>query len=433
MLSQTGRSQAFDDLFEESLDEAAFLWQRWEAELHSLTRNLDEVHSWTEDRLHGALDGVRAAGPQLVELGVTAMATDEPSRVAVGAALLGSSAEPAAIEALVHALRTADGPALAAIARGVELLGSRAALRGVAAVLTERATPATDATLCRLKAFLRVAPGRELARAFEHGDARGKAEAVRSAHHLPVHAAEEWIAHGLASPDPLVRQAAVETGVRRGGRSAWHVVTAQAATLDAAAAPYLRLLALLGSGDDHEIVYAALRVSELRREAVWALGHVGTVRAVDACIAGMKYDELARACGEAYGWITGANLTSDGLDRREEIPDVPAFEDDDLDADLVPPPEAMWPLPDVDKVREHWQARRPAMDPAARHIRGVVASRETLLAAIETGPMLRRPDLVLELSARTRGQYDVETRAFTARQRQMMAAARAAHASDGGA
>jgi len=34
-------------------------------------------------------------------------------------------------------------------------------------------------------------------------------------------------------------------------------------------------------------------------------------------------------------------------------------------------------------------------------------------------------DLVLELRVKTRGRYDVETRAFTPRQRQMMAAGRA--------
>jgi len=46
--------------------------------------------------------------------------------------------------------------------------------------------------------------------------------------------------------------------------------------------------------------------------------------------------------------------------------------------------------------------------------------------AIESGPMLRRPDLVLQLRVKTRGRYDVETRAFAARQRQMMAAGRSA-------
>ena len=40
----------FADLIGHSFDEAAFLWRRWEHELASPTRNLDEVWSWTEDR-----------------------------------------------------------------------------------------------------------------------------------------------------------------------------------------------------------------------------------------------------------------------------------------------------------------------------------------------------------------------------------------------
>ena len=46
--------------------------------------------------------------------------------------------------------------------------------------------------------------------------------------------------------------------------------------------------------------------------------------------------------------------------------------------------------------------------------------------------MLRRPDLALELRVKTRGRYDVETRAFTGRQRQMMMASRAAVAGQNG-
>ena len=426
-------SPAFDDLVEESLDEAAFLWRRWEAELVSLTRNLDEVWSWTEDCLHGALDGVRAAGPRLVDVGSAAMASEDPDRVAVGAALLGSSADPAATPALVAALRATDGVALRSIVRGLELLGTPHVLRAAAAVLGERGTPASAAALCRLKTFLRSAPGPELAAAFESEDVDARADAARATACLPQKSVEEWVSRGLASTDPVVRYAAAEAGARRGIQAAWRAATRQAAVLDADAAPYLRLLALLGSSSDHDVVYAALRVPALQRHAVWALGHVGTVKAAETCLTGMKHEPLARECGEAYAWITGADLARDGLTRDEPVPEVPAFEDDDLDANLVPPPEALWPLPDVDAVRRHWEAQRPAMDPAARHIRGVPVSRATLLAAVETGPMLRRPDLVLELRARTKGRYDVETRAFTARQRRMMAAARAAISADGGA
>jgi uncharacterized protein (TIGR02270 family) len=421
-----GSAHAFDDLVEESFDEATFLWGRWEQELVSLTRSLDDIWSWTEDRLHGALDGVRAAGPRLVDVARKAMSSKERSRVSVGAALLASSADPEATSALVAALRKAKGPALAPIVRGLELLGTPPALRAAAAVLGERDTPSSKAALCRLKAFFRVAPGPELAAAFEQGDIGAQADAIRASLYLPRHAAEEWLARGLASTDPAVRYAAALTGMRRGDRTAWHVVTAQGGALDAHSGPYLPLLALSGSADQQEVVYAALSVVALRPEAVWSLGHIGTVRAAEACIAGMSHDAVARACGEAYCWITGADLARDGLARVEPEPEVPAFEDDDLDANLVPSPEELWPLPDVDAVKRHWLTRRLDMHPRARHIRGVAASRETMLAAVEEGPMLRRPDLVLELSARTKGRYDVETRAMTARQRIMMADARAA-------
>ncbi|MNC84855.1 hypothetical protein D3C83_04230 [compost metagenome] len=183
---------------------------------------------------------------------------------------------------------------------------------------------------------------------------------------------------------------------------------------------------MLGGAAEHEVVYAALRVPALQREAIWALGHVATPRAVEACLAGMKHEGVARACGEAYCHITGADLERDGLAVREVPPDAPPFEEDDLDADLVPPPDAAWPLPDAEAVQRDWTTRAAQFAAEVRHVRGRAATREALVAAIEHGPMLRRHDLVFELRARTRGSYDVETRAFASRQRQMMAAARAA-------
>jgi uncharacterized protein (TIGR02270 family) len=188
----------------------------------------------------------------------------------------------------------------------------------------------------------------------------------------------------------------------------------------------LKLLAIFGTPEEQEAIYAALRVPELQTSAVWALGHIGNVRAADACVSGMQHQSIARACGEAYCWITGADLERDTLSVKETPPDAPAFEDDDLDADLVPPPEALWPLPDAEAVKKHWLAIRSDWSASVRHIRGKPVSGDTLLTMMETGPMLRRPDLALELRVKTRGRYDVEPRAFTGRQRQMMMAGRAA-------
>jgi uncharacterized protein (TIGR02270 family) len=183
---------------------------------------------------------------------------------------------------------------------------------------------------------------------------------------------------------------------------------------------------MLGSEAEYDIVYQALRVPALQRQAIWALGHVGTARAIEYCIAGMRRDELSRAAGEAYCWITGADLVRDRLSAPEPAAEVPAFEDDDLDANLVPSPEDLWPLPDPDAVQRHWQGTRSAFAPNVRYLAGSPVSVDTLVRAVESGPMRRRPDLIVDLGARTKGAYDVEPRAFVVRQRQMMASARGA-------
>jgi uncharacterized protein (TIGR02270 family) len=249
---------------------------------------------------------------------------------------------------------------------------------------------------------------------------------MRAAWLAPAESASQWIAAALNSDDPTVRYHAVESGLYLRIDQAWKTVIQMASLRVPAAGPYLKLLGMFGTADEQETIYNALRVSELQQPAIWALGHIGTVRAADACVSGMQHEAIARACGEAYCWITGADLERDKLTAEEKPVDAPAFEDDDLEANLVPPPEALWPLPDAEAVKKHWLALKAAWPANVRHIRGQPVNGDTLLSAMETGPMIRRPDLALELRVKTRGRYDVEPRAFTGRQRQMMMASRAA-------
>ena len=424
-------AEPFPDLVDESFEEAAFLWRRWESELSSLTRNLDEVWSWTEDRLHGALDGVRAGGAAATDVLTQGLLSDQIDRVTVSAAVLASRFEPGASDAIASALSVAEGDTLTAMVRGLELLGSSQSLRAAASALAARG-PAYMGALCRLKAFRRVAPGEEIVTAFQSNVPSVQVDALRAVAHVPSRAADEWIAAALRSGDATVQYAAVESGIRLGIDQARKTATRLARQLDSGAGPYLKLLAMLGTAEEHEIVYAALRIPELQLQAIWALGHIGTGRAAESCLAGMQYEKLARASGEAYCWITGADLERDGLAAEEPPSDVPAFEEEDLDANLVPPPEALWPLPDPEATGRHWSARRADFAADARYIHSRPATRETRVAMVETGPMLRRPDLLFQLAAKTEGQYDVEPRAFTARQRQMMAKGRAALSSPGG-
>lgn len=413
----------FSDLIEESFHEATFLWGRWEQELSSPTRNLAEVVSWTEGRLLGALDGVRVGGSALVELAAPGLASEARFVVTVSAALLGSAADPTVLEPVMRVLAEAEGPRLDAILRGLEVAASAPALRTAAGVLTSRKGAIGAGALCRLKAFHRSPAGDELRVAFDSDDVGAQCQAVRAAGLTPTKAGAACITAGLHHNHPVLRREAVRAAVGAGMREGLDIARALAAQLDQRSAPYLPLLALLGGPADHDVIYAALRVEPLRIPALSALAHIGTVRALDTCVAAMAHEPLARAAGEAYCWVTGADLERDRLAEQDPPPDVPAFEDEDLDADLVPPPESLWPKPAVTKVLEHWQPRKAAMTPDVRYIHGQAADRDQRLRMVEHGPMLRRTDLVFELRARSRGRFDVETRAFAARQREMFTAA----------
>ncbi len=288
-------------------------------------------------------------------------------------------------------------------------------------------SPEHNAALCRIKAFRRSVPGRELLVALESGVPSAQAEALRSLGRTTEEAHTRHITGNLTSDSAEVRRAAIGAGLRRRVPAAWEAAVELVARRDPECSSFLSSIAALGSAQERQLVISALREPALQRAGLFALAYVGTPEAVEICLAGMRDPKLSRCAAEAYGAITGAELVRDGLAAPEppDGPSPPAFEDDALDADLVPGTCDLWPLPDPDAVRRHWQGVKARYGAGVRHWRGRPVDLGTLLDAVENGPMLRRPDLAHELAVRTNGRYDIEPRAFAQVQRSAMRAARA--------
>jgi uncharacterized protein (TIGR02270 family) len=419
-------AEPYWDLVEQSLEEAAFFWKRWEADLESLTRSLDDVWSWTEDRLHGTLDGVRVAGEKIVEATEAALSGKDRAAITAAAHALAAKSPARGREALATAVRNAKGIPLLAMIRGIETAALDGSFAPVTTALAS-AGPEHSAALCRIKRFRRVSPGREVTDALQSGVPHLQAEALRSlAYAAEPSVADRHIAWGLESDDHEVRCAAIQTGIRRGEPIAWQAAVYLAEQRSAACAPLLPSLAALGSPEEQQLVIGTLREPALQRAGLFAIAYIGTAEAVEICLAGMRDEKLARCAGEAYCAITGAQLGRDGLTLPEpaEAPSPPPLQDDQLDANLVPAAADQWPLPNLDAVRGHWQSVQRQFGRSVRHWRGRPAGIEGLAAALERGPMHRRDDLALELAVRTGGKYDLETRAFAHAQRSMMQAAR---------
>jgi uncharacterized protein (TIGR02270 family) len=418
-------TEPFWDLVEESCEEAAFLWKRWEADLASPVRGLEEVFSWTEDRLQGALDGVRVAGDGLVQMVRSLLEGDDPSHQTIAAHLLAAHSSPEARMQLAAAIREAKGARLWAMVRGIEAADLDSSFAPVAAVFST-ASREHLAALCRLKAFRRSTPGREVAAAFESGEPLLQEQALRVLRHAKDDSAAKYIASSLKADNGAVRKAAMECGMYQRQAGAWEAVCRLVHERDPGSIPFLSLVAALGSPEEQQSVIEALHEPALQRAGLFALGYIGTPEAIDLCLQAMRKPELARSAGATYCAITGVDLQRDGLTAPEpqESESPPAFEAEQLDANLIPEAHELWPLPDEGRVRSHWLAAKSGYAAGVRHLYGRPVDLRVLVAAVERGPMLRRPDLIAELTIRSGGRYDVEPRAFAHVQRRMMVAGR---------
>jgi uncharacterized protein (TIGR02270 family) len=418
-------------LIDESFEEAAFLWSRWEADLSSISRNLEEVWSWTEDRLGGALDGVALASNAILErLSNAALADGNLHGLSACGHVLATAAAPNARALLGQLLSASSGNKLRALMRGIEV----APLDGSFAPITKllsRHSPEHAAALADLKAFRRAELGAELTLAFESSSVDLQIKALRAARQLPTQYAAAWVDAGLKHIDAGVNLAAIETGIRQRIPNAWSAAIARLRKPRRESAALLSMVAMLGG--DADLVFAALAEAPVQRAAIWALGNIGTRDAAAYCIAALKRPELARSAGEAYCAITGADLTRDRLTMAEPDEESPTFEADNLDANLVPTANEQWPLPNPDALRQHWNEQQSHFQSGIRYVRGQPTSLEVLMRAMETAPMLRRPDYAFELYVRSEGRYDVEPRTKRAVQRGMITLGRTRLAAPAGA
>jgi uncharacterized protein (TIGR02270 family) len=424
MSSTKSRIEPLPDLIDESVDEACFLWQRWEQDLVSPTRSLDEVWSWTEDRLNGALDGIRVASEEMLEPIVAgAMSSNDPFRLSAIASVLATAPARNARHLLADAVRDASGPQLGACMRGIEVSNLDGSFAPVSKVLASSG-PEHSAALCRLKAFRRAALGPELATAFESRVTSLQVEVMRVVRHLPPEYVGGWVATGLKHDHAAVRAAAIESGISRRVPSAWGAALEYLRQPRAETSRLLPLVAMLGGAAEHQLILESVTDASLQRAAIWSLGHIGTREAAETCLLAMKNPKLARMGGEAYCTITGVDLQREKLTAEEpEDPPMPDFGDDDLDANLVPLPEELWPLPDAQLVRKHWAQASSHFQPGRRYLRGRPHDGQALLSAIVNGPMLRRPDHIFELYVRSEGRFDVEPRASAPVQKNMILSA----------
>lgn len=414
---------------ESSLDEAEYLWRSWEGGLSAHTRDLEGLSFWVEGRLLGSLDGIRVGVPSALEtLLRPALDATDPFRTSAAAYALATEPSSEGFGALVEALRCAPLERLEPLRRAVELVHSDALLARLEHAL-EPLSPPLAVALIDSHVFQHRAPPKPLLlQALDSSGPPLRAAGLRALR-FETGDVSGTLVNALASSDVEVSEAAMESGLWHGEAEAWAFCLYSSTQSEARPRARL-LLALLGRENRQRALLDALDTDSTRREALFALGFAGTRQAAEASLRVMAQPELAALAAEAFCAITGLDLEQRGL--TVPPPDAPAepipFEEEDLDADLVPSPDDLLPVPDVAGVNDWWRQHESEFASGQRYLRGRPLALETLRAALDTEPMRRRHAIALELAIRTRGAFRVQTRTFTPEQRRQFARASDARA-----
>ena len=372
------------DVIEEHLDEAEFLFERWNRALFQPSFNLDELAKSFEPRLFAHIDALLVGGPDVAQsflLPALLSAETSPRATAAGLALL-ADPDGTWTDAVIEAAPQVKAPLQAALIHALILSDSSG----------------LDATI--LKRF-RAAPTNQ-------------------------HLLQVLIGRGI-DPGPLLR-ASIESkdsslvtiarnAVQRFGRREFYYL----AEIDSHA----------GSPPSCRELNMKLQSPETIEPALWDLGFCGTTEAGDICATYLLHSNLRvrKLAADSLAWISGFSLSNpefhlSAKDAAENEPaSFPDFHEDDLAINFELDGVDTLPIPNTSAITHWWQRNRDHLAGYRRCLLGRPFSTEIAISALREGPLWRRHRVALELSIRTDGRKHVSTDAFSSRQFQQIAAA----------
>lgn len=409
------------DVVEEHLDEAAFAWTRWTSALDSPQYTLNEVAAGPERRLLAHVRGLSVGGAavaqRLLEPELVDGADSQPERrIAALLALLAQGR----LSTVQRALESRDEALSFAAERACVLFGGAELDAWVIRSLSAQRSPVRRSLLLSIGAERGVALLDLVAplQSQESEEAAAAAFAARRADPARHRALVERL---LKSAVSSVRDAALATALTWGAAAGWECCVARAADPEKPDPFAMLLSALLGGPRQHDVLLRHLARPLHRRAALYALGFTGRTAVVDALLPLLADSDriVAKLAGEAIATIAGLEIGSapfEGAPLPE--PDVlPPLEEDDLDADLVPPIEDELPLADPAALAAHWEQRRTALDGSQRLLWGEPWSLARTVEVLSRASMRSRHPLALWLCVCTGGSAQLSTRALSRVQR----------------
>ena len=371
------------------LEEAAGLQRRRSALTGGANRTLPDLARYDE-RLAAHLDGLAVAGDDAWPLCLAALARAVPGVVFVAAVTAVQAKSSARLDELFHATRNSprarqeiiqssfwiDPERVPRVA--ASLLGSPDPSRRIVGVTICAAHGIDAPIVCALGTRDRDArvQARVLRAAGELGllNAAAACDAAVSGEHLDCQFWGAWSAvllgdrhRGLAA----LRQAGLAPGPHR-------------------ARAFRLALQALDAAAGHAVLQQVARDPQDLRWLIQGAGIAGNPRYVSWIIGHMTSDGTARAAGETFSLIAGADLARLGLDRKPPAKYESVPSDDPDDPDVAINPDEGLPWPDAEQVDRWWEAHSRRFQEGVRYFMGAPVTREHCIEVLGNGYQRQR-------------------------------------------
>ncbi len=417
------------DVMEEYVDEAEFAAEAFESALEDPEYNLEELASGPEQKLLACVDGLVVGGPtviaQMLAAELDRADSEEPARtIAVVLALLASERRDLVVPYFSH-------PSVAVRDAASRACGLSSAPKVDAWLMDLLAAASTSAERVAILEAIAVRGLQvdSLVASLNSEDpmeACAAARAARRSDRATHLGGIQWL---LLQAEPEVRDVALVTALHYGSAEAWNLCERLALDPSAPNPTAMELYAALGGPPQHDRLVEALPLDSHRAPALRALGFSGNPGLVDRLLPYLQegVDEVeAKLAAEAVSLIAGLDLRDDAFIVEEESEEETEEEelpplDEDLEDDLTLKPEDALPTPNAEAIRQWWKSERPRLDETKRHLAGQPWSGAAVAEYLDCGALRDRHMVALSLAIRTGGAAYVDTRAFTARQREQIA------------
>lgn len=376
--------------------EAAFLWSQRDAAATAINYFHPDL-AFLDERVEADIDGLRVAGDSGWGLCEAGLDPEDPGTLFVAAIIAFESGERDKIDVLVDA-STQSRAAFRAVVSALGWMNNERFKSLITGMVSDKSRPyrRLGIAACGIR---RVNPRAYLDQAANSGDIFLKSLAFKAIGELKRSDLLPQLQKHFHDEDHACRFEAARSALLLGDLSAMDTLNAFVQSQSEYTLPAMQIaLRLVDGATARNWLKAMSSDPRQRRKVLIGIGIAGDPVYVPMLIKQMANPEMARAAGDAFSMITGADLVEENLEGEwpegfEAGPDDdPENEDVDMDQDE----DLSWP--DAGLVARWWADNKEALPAGNRFLAGSLISTEHCSHVLQYGSQRHRLAAALELA-----------------------------------